>query len=76
LPNGSWNNEPFDTALALLALGGANERARAYLLEAQYEPGGWPGTTRPAGGDSYPQHISTTAWVTLALMQPLPAPRH
>lgn len=70
LPNGSWNNEPFDTALALLALGGDNAKARAYLLEAQFEPGGWPGTTRPAGGESYAQHISTTAWVAMALMLP------
>ncbi len=69
LPKGSWNNEPFDTALALLALKGDNPKARAYLLEAQFEPGGWPGTTRPAGGDSYAQHISSTAWVVMALMQ-------
>jgi len=73
-PNGSWNSEPFDTAVAILALKSepaaseAVQRARKYLLETQLEPGGWPGTTRPAGGGSYAQHISTTAWCLLALL--------
>lgn len=73
--NGSWNSEPFDTAIAILALktesraAAAVERARKYLLQTQLEPGGWPGTTRPAGGASYAQHISTTAWCLLALLE-------
>lgn len=67
-PNGSWNSEAFDTAVASLALGG-NARALAYLRKTQLAPGGWPGTTRPAGGASYAQHISTTAWVVLALSE-------
>ena len=78
LKNGSWNNEPFDTALACLALGGTNPaaaaRARQYLISAQWSGGGWPATTRPAGGDSYAQHISTTAWVVLSLTAPGPEP--
>jgi hypothetical protein len=70
LKNGSWNNEPFDTALARLALGPAHPAstaARRYLMSTQWSGGGWPATTRPAGGDSYAQHISTTAWVLLSL---------
>jgi hypothetical protein len=65
--------EPFDTALVLLALRGAGamaERGRAFLIRAQLPSGGWPETTRPAGGQSYAQHISTSAWVTLALLAP------
>ena len=76
LKNGSWNNEPFDTAVARLALGAADpaaaEFARQYLLRSQWSGGGWPATTRPAGGDSYAQHISTTAWVVLSLTAPEP----
>jgi hypothetical protein len=63
--------EPFDTAMALLALGNAGEpvaRGREYLVRTQLEDGGWPPTTRPAGAQSYAQHISTTAWAALALM--------
>lgn len=67
-PNGSWNSEAFDTAVAMLALGG-DAKASEYLRKAQLEPGGWAGTTRPAGGASYAQHISTTAWVVLALLE-------
>jgi len=72
-PDGSWGAaEPFDTALAILALKGHHEaavkRGRAWLLAHQLEPGGWPGTTRPAGGASYAQHVSTTAWALLALL--------
>jgi len=76
--NGSWNAEPFDTAVALIALTGqrnceqcvqAAKRGRHYLLSSQLEPGGWPGTTRPAGGGSYAQHISTSAWALLALLE-------
>lgn len=70
LPNASWNNEPFDTAMARLALGAshpASKRARAFLIGTQWSGGGWPATTRPAGGDSYAQHISTTAWALISL---------
>jgi hypothetical protein len=74
--SGSWLNEPFDTAIALWALSTADRtpdiadriaRARAWLLLKQYPEGGWPGTTRPAGGSSYAQHISTSAWAAAAL---------
>ena len=72
--------EVFDTALALLALARLNDArtdrelvssiaaGRRYLLNLQLEDGGWPETTRPAGSDSYAQHISTTAWALLALL--------
>jgi hypothetical protein len=69
--DGSWNGEPFDTALARLALGAshpASVKARVWLMKTQWSGGGWPATTRPAGGDSYAQHISTTAWVLLSLV--------
>lgn len=73
LGNGSWNNEVFDTAVAMLALrksansGSGIRRARVWLAERQLPGGGWPGTTRPAGGESYAQHLSTTAWAVMAL---------
>jgi hypothetical protein len=90
-PDGGWGPyvtsqaEPFDTALALLALAplrsagvavtpfapgeidAAIARARAYLLSTQAEDGSWPETTRPPGGESYAQRISTSAWALLAL---------
>ena len=75
---GAWArspSEPFDTAVALLALrhsggsDGAIERGRAFLLRTQQTSGGWTETTRPGGGRSYAQHISTTAWATIALLQ-------
>lgn len=69
--DGSWGGEAFDTAMARLALGPdhpASERARAWLMKTQWSGGGWPATTRPGGGDSYAQHISTTAWVLLSLV--------
>jgi hypothetical protein len=73
--------EPFDTALALLALSAANgagapaetaakiAQGRAYLIAKQLSSGGWPETTRPPGGRSYAQHISTSGWATLALIK-------
>ncbi len=67
--DGSWGGEPFDTALARMALGPAHPasiKARAWLLKTQWSGGGWPATTRPGGGDSYAQHISTTAWVLIS----------
>ncbi len=75
--DGGWGPRPhtpsevFDTALVLLALrtGGMAERGRAYLIRTQFSSGDWPETTRPSGGQSYAQHISTTAWATLALLE-------
>jgi hypothetical protein len=78
---GAWLNEPFDTAMALLALAAAPRapavtdaiaRGRAWLQLRQLPEGGWPGTTRPAGGASYAQHISTTAWAAIALTSTAP----
>src|SRR5262245_22828058 len=69
--------EPFDTAVVLLALQKLKEQestrdlirsGRAYLIAAQRASGGWPETTRPPGSQSYAQHISTSAWATLALL--------
>lgn len=69
--------EAFDTALALLALAempdepGVPEmvqRGRTFLAAQQQPDGGWPATTRPSGGQSYAQRVSTTAWATLALL--------
>jgi uncharacterized protein YyaL (SSP411 family) len=70
-------SEPFDTALALLAMSGSDDRAlagaapraREWLARAQLETGGWRETTRPAGYQSYAQHISTSGWATLALLE-------
>lgn len=72
-PDGSWNgSEAFDTAIAVIALAKpapeAAARGRAWLNKNQLGPGGWRGTTRPAGGQSYAQHISTTAWALIALL--------
>ncbi len=70
--------EPFDTAVVLLALSTMRGKpdladriasARRFLLAQQQEDGGWAATTRPAGGESYAQRISTTGWVTLALLE-------
>jgi hypothetical protein len=68
--------EPFDTALAILALAGESDQiardARlhgfTYLVRAQLKDGSWPETTRPLPRESYSQRISTTAWATLALL--------
>jgi hypothetical protein len=81
--DGGWGAYPrsapevYDTALALLALARLGDpshreairRGRAYLLGAQLGEGGWRETTRPPGYQSYAQHISTTAWATLALIE-------
>ena len=79
--------EPFDTALALISMTktGGNDplhrrmisRGRAFLIAHQHEDGSWTETTRPPGGDSYAQRISTTGWATLALLatrEPLAPP--
>ena len=47
-------------------------RGRAYLLAAQQEDGSWKETTRPAGGDSYAQRVSTTGWALQALLTTRP----
>lgn len=65
--------EVFDTALVVLALAAAGEtamltRGRQFLVRTQLPSGGWRETTRPSGSQSYAQHISTTAWATLALL--------
>lgn len=76
-PRRSAPAEAFDTALVLLALQSIPstkrthfliERGRAFLIGMQQEEGGWPETTRPAGNQSYAQHISTSGWATLALL--------
>jgi len=66
--------EAFDTAVAVLALMDSNEHAAAmrgveWLKKAQLPDGGWEGSTRPSGGGSYAQHISTSGWATLALLR-------
>ncbi len=70
--------EAFDTALALLSLAAspreprtqsAIRRGRAFLASIQNDDGSWPATTRPTGGESYAQMISTTGWATLALLE-------
>ena len=69
--------EPFDTAVVLLALqelragtdvGEMIQRGREFLVAQQLADGSWPATTRPPGGDSYAQRVSTTGWATLALL--------
>ena len=70
--------ETFDTALVLLGLARCGDssdpvrrmiaRGRAFLIAAQRDDGSWAETTRPAGGTSYAQRISTTGWATLALL--------
>lgn len=70
--------EVFDTALALLALSelphegevdAMIRRGRAFLLAQQRTDGDWAATTRPSGGESYAQRMSTTGWATLALLR-------
>jgi hypothetical protein len=67
----------FDTAVVVLALVAQEptaevkawrKRGRAFLLAAQEKDGSWAETTRPSGGDSYAQRLSTTGWATLALL--------
>jgi hypothetical protein len=85
--DGGWgpyvNSAPevFDTAVVVLALTNQKDhkdhadqirRGRAYLLTGQQEDGSWRETTRPAGGESYAQRVSTTAWATQALLATRP----
>jgi len=77
---GPYVNSPvenFDTAAVILALARMKKqedvvamlrRGRAFLIARQQPDGSWTETTRPAGGDSYAQRISTTGWATLALL--------
>jgi hypothetical protein len=69
--------EVFDTALVMLALAkvrseagvpGMIERGRTFLEKQQRADGSWAATTRPSGGGSYAQQMSTTGWATLALL--------
>jgi hypothetical protein len=67
----------FDTAMVELALARQPEtdeikaflrRGRAYLIAAQNPDGSWDETTRPSGGASYSQRLSTSGWATQALL--------
>jgi Squalene-hopene cyclase C-terminal domain len=69
--------EPFDTALALLALSKCTStvavrtmiaRGRKFLISEQLDDGSWTETTRPPGNVSYAERISTTGWATMALL--------
>lgn len=69
--------EIFDTAMALLALTEVSKeadvkdlirRGRVFLISQQRTDGSWVETTRPSGGESYAQRLSTTGWATLALL--------
>ena len=73
--------EVFDTALGVLALASHRDRpgvralldrGRAFLVANQNPDGSWTETTRPSGGESYAQRLSTTGWATLALLTPTP----
>lgn len=82
--DGGWGPFPklpteiFDSALALLALAEVRERpgiserirrGRDFLIKNQFSDGSWTETTRPSGGRSYAEHISTCGWATLALLK-------
>lgn len=82
--NGGWGPyvnsppEPFDSALVLLGLTrhrklpGVEDlirQGRTYLLATQLDDGSWPETTRPPGGVSYAQKLSTTGWALRALLE-------
>ncbi len=47
-------------------------KGRLFLAKQQNEDGSWPATTRPPGGTSYAQRISTTGWAALALLETKP----
>ena len=83
-PDGGWGPypnaapEPFDTAVVLVALARIPptpetldwiQGARSFLAAVQLDDGSWPETTRPRGAESYAQRVSTTAWVTQALLE-------
>jgi hypothetical protein len=69
--------EPFDTALALLALSKCEPtvsvkamiaRGRKFLTKEQLDDGSWTETTRPPGQVSYAERLSTAGWATMALL--------
>ena len=68
--------EVFDTARVVIALLPVQEKAaveavakgRAHLIKTQNQDGSWPETTRPSGGESYAQRVSTAGWATRALL--------
>ena len=73
--------ETFDTALVVVALErvrgreGVDEmirRGRQALIRSQSADGSWVETTRPPGGESYAQRLSTTGWATQALLESRP----
>ncbi len=82
-PEGGWGPfpdsapEPFDTALAIAALSRLDKpdvrplihRGRRFLAASQLPDGSWRETTRPAGGESYAQRLSTTGWAAWALLE-------
>ncbi|MEE3372839.1 MAG: prenyltransferase/squalene oxidase repeat-containing protein [Planctomycetota bacterium] len=82
-PAGGWGPfathraEPYDTAIALIALAQQKpnkpyqpllQAGRSWLIKQQLEDGSWAETTRPADSESYAHRISTTAWASLALI--------
>jgi hypothetical protein len=84
--DGGWGpfaktpTEVFDSALAVMAMASVRgqfdiserlRRGRDYLIANQLPEGGWTETTRPSGGRSYAEHISTCGWATLALLATL-----
>lgn len=69
--------EPFETAMALLALNTVRDkpeietrivRGRAFLVSVQIEDGGWPAARQSTTGETYARHVSTSAWATIALL--------
>jgi len=81
--DGGWGpftnapSESFDTAIMLIGLSRWPDRAevapliekgRAYLVGNQEAEGNWSETTRPTGGISYAQRLSTSGWALLALL--------
>ncbi len=73
--------EPFDSAVVLLALSHGPQnaqvaeqtrRGRNFLLGQQQADGSWTETTRPPGGESYAERLSTTGWAALALLATKP----
>jgi hypothetical protein len=76
-PHVSSASEVFDTAVVVLALSvqppnddlvAMRKRGQTYLRTEQQEDGSWKETTRPSGGVSYAQRISTTGWALQALL--------